>query len=55
MGPGNEQGQLISEKIAHEHIFGIVVMNDWSEGISIGEHTSLSVSLSLPPFTQYDS
>ena len=30
MGPGNEQGRPISAKTAQEHIFGMVVMNDWS-------------------------
>lgn len=30
VGPGNAQGQPISVRNAHEHIFGMVVMNDWS-------------------------
>jgi fumarylacetoacetase len=29
-GPGNKLGQPISMKDAEEHIFGLVVMNDWS-------------------------
>lgn len=30
VGPGNEQGRPISIKNAQEHIFGMVIMNDWS-------------------------
>lgn len=30
VGPGNVQGQPVSVKTAQEHIFGMVVMNDWS-------------------------
>ena len=47
MGPGNEQGQPISVKTAQEHIFGMVVMNDWSaRDIQVNIHLSLSF---LPP------
>ena len=45
MGPGNEQVQLISVKIAQEHIVGMVVMNDWSaRDIQVSIHFSLSSS-----------
>ena len=45
MGPGNEQGQPISVKTAHEHIFGMVIMNDWSaRDIQVNTHLSLSLS-----------
>lgn len=30
VGPGNELGQPIPVEKAHEHIFGFVLMNDWS-------------------------
>lgn len=30
VGPGNNQGEPIPVQKAHEHIFGMVVMNDWS-------------------------
>ncbi|HEX8679361.1 MAG TPA: fumarylacetoacetate hydrolase family protein, partial [Chthoniobacterales bacterium] len=30
IGPGNKLGDSISAERAHEHIFGIVLMNDWS-------------------------
>jgi fumarylacetoacetase len=30
IGPGNKLGDPISAERAHEHIFGIVLMNDWS-------------------------
>ena len=30
VGPGNELGKRIPASKAHEHIFGMVVMNDWS-------------------------
>ena len=30
VGPGNDLGQPIPIQKAHEHIFGMVVMNDWS-------------------------
>ena len=51
MGPGNEQGQPISVKTAHEHIFGMVIMNDWSaRDIQVNTHLSLSLSpLSFHP------
>ena len=29
-GPGNKMGDPIPIDKAHEHIFGMVVMNDWS-------------------------
>ena len=29
-GPGNEMGHPIPIDKAHEHIFGMVLMNDWS-------------------------
>ena len=29
-GPGNERGEPIAIERAHEHIFGMVLMNDWS-------------------------
>ena len=29
-GPGNEHGEPIPMERAHEHIFGMVLMNDWS-------------------------
>ena len=30
VGPGNALGQPVPVEKAHEHIFGMVVMNDWS-------------------------
>lgn len=30
MGPGNALGEPISVDSAKEHIFGLVLMNDWS-------------------------
>lgn len=39
VGPGNELGKPIPVAEAHEHIFGMVVMNDWS-----GTHLWWSVS-----------
>ena len=30
VGPGNNIGEPISVHSAHEHIFGMVMMNDWS-------------------------
>ena len=30
VGPGNELGHPIRVQDAHEHIFGVVLMNDWS-------------------------
>nr|XP_053645799.1 fumarylacetoacetase-like [Cherax quadricarinatus] len=30
VGPGNKLGEPISVRDAHEHIFGMVLMNDWS-------------------------
>lgn len=30
IGPGNELGSSISTAEAHSHIFGMVLMNDWS-------------------------
>lgn len=29
-GPGNKLGEPIPVERAHEHIFGMVLMNDWS-------------------------
>ena len=29
-GPGNQHGEPIPIDRAHEHIFGMVLMNDWS-------------------------
>lgn len=30
MGPGNRLGEAIPIHEAHKHIFGMVLMNDWS-------------------------
>ena len=30
VGPGNKMGNPIPVEKAHEHIFGMVLMNDWS-------------------------
>lgn len=30
VGPGNKHGEPIPVSRAHEHIFGMVLMNDWS-------------------------
>ena len=30
IGPGNQQGESIGIEDAHDHIFGLVLMNDWS-------------------------
>lgn len=30
MGPGNELGKPIDVNMAADHIFGLVLMNDWS-------------------------
>ena len=45
VGPGNTQGQPISVKDAHKHIFGMVIMNDWS-----ARDIQVTLSLSLSPF-----
>ena len=38
-GPGNEQGQPIPIERAQEHIFGMVLMNDWSGEYSFFLHS----------------
>ena len=30
MGPGNELGHPVTVENAYDHIFGLVLMNDWS-------------------------
>lgn len=34
VGPGNALGEPIEMKEAEEHIFGVVLMNDWSGGFA---------------------
>ena len=35
IGPGNKMGDPIPIEKAHEHIFGMVLMNDWSGKFTI--------------------
>ena len=57
VGPGNELGQPISVKNAHEHIFGMVVMNDWSardvqkwEYVPLGPFTAKNFATTISPW-----
>lgn len=57
VGPGNELGQPIPVEKAHEHIFGMVVMNDWSardiqkwEYVPLGPFTAKNFATSISPW-----
>ncbi|RNA26932.1 fumarylacetoacetase [Brachionus plicatilis] len=57
VGPGNELGQHIPVEKAHEHIFGMVVMNDWSardiqkwEYVPLGPFTAKNFATSISPW-----
>ncbi|KAK1615806.1 hypothetical protein QYE76_021323 [Lolium multiflorum] len=57
VGPGNELGKPISIDNAEDHIFGLVVMNDWSardiqawETIPLGPFLGKSFSTSVSPW-----
>jgi len=57
VGPGNELGQPIKVENAHEHIFGMVLMNDWSardiqkwEYVPLGPFTAKNFCTSISPW-----
>ena len=57
VGPGNEFGQPITARHAHEHIFGIVLMNDWSardiqkwEYVPLGPFTAKNFCTTISPW-----
>lgn len=57
VGPGNRLGEPIPVEKAHEHIFGMVLMNDWSardiqfwEYIPLGPFLSKSFATSISPW-----
>jgi fumarylacetoacetase len=57
VGPGNEFGQPITAKNAHEHIFGVVLMNDWSardiqrwEYVPLGPFTAKNFCTTISPW-----
>ena len=55
-GPGNKLGEPIPVDKAHEHIFGMVVMNDWSGKsslISMCEDEGSHYSKTPPKRTPY--
>ena len=56
-GPSNELGKPIPVEKAHEHIFGMVVMNDWSardiqkwEYVPLGPFLGKSFGTSISPW-----
>ncbi|XP_074661134.1 fumarylacetoacetase-like [Tubulanus polymorphus] len=56
-GPGNELGQPIPIEKAHEHIFGMVLMNDWSardiqkwEYVPLGPFLGKNLGTSISPW-----
>lgn len=56
-GPGNKLGQPIPVEKAHEHIFGMVVMNDWSardiqkwEYVPLGPFGAKNLGTSISPW-----
>lgn len=57
VGPGNELGQPITAKNAQEHIFGVVLMNDWSardiqrwEYVPLGPFTAKNFCTTISPW-----
>ncbi len=57
VGPGNQLGQPIPMAKAHEHIFGCVVMNDWSardlqkwEYVPLGPFTAKNFATTISPW-----
>jgi len=57
VGPGNDMGKPIPIDKAHEHIFGMVVMNDWSardiqkwEYIPLGPFLAKNMGTSISPW-----
>jgi len=57
MGPGNEMGEPITAENAGDHIFGMVVMNDWSardiqkwEYVPLGPFTAKNLGTSISPW-----
>jgi fumarylacetoacetase len=57
VGPGNKLGEPILAKNAHEHIFGMVLMNDWSardiqkwEYVPLGPFTAKNFATTISPW-----
>jgi fumarylacetoacetase len=57
VGPGNTLGEPILAKNAHEHIFGMVLMNDWSardvqkwEYVPLGPFTAKNFATTISPW-----
>ncbi len=57
VGPGNELGKPIPMEKAHEHIFGMVLMNDWSardiqkwEYVPLGPFTAKNFITTISPW-----
>ena len=57
VGPGNKLGEPITADKAHEHIFGMVIMNDWSardiqkwEYVPLGPFTAKNLGTSISPW-----
>lgn len=57
VGPGNELGKPIDINKAHEHIFGMVLMNDWSardiqkwEYVPLGPFTAKNFATTISPW-----
>lgn len=57
VGPGNELGKPIPASRAHVHIFGMVLMNDWSardvqkwEYIPLGPFTAKNFATTISPW-----
>lgn len=57
VGPGNKLGDPIGVKVAHEHIFGMVLMNDWSardiqkwEYVPLGPFLAKNMGTTISPW-----
>ena len=57
MGPGNPLGQPIPISSAHDHIFGMVLMNDWSardiqkwEYVPLGPFLAKNLGTTISPW-----
>nr|XP_045613587.1 fumarylacetoacetase-like [Procambarus clarkii] len=57
VGPGNKMGDPISVRDAHEHIFGMVLMNDWSardiqkwEYVPLGPFLAKNLGTTISPW-----
>lgn len=57
VGKGNQLGQPIPIERAHEHIFGVVLMNDWSardiqkwEYVPLGPFLAKNLGTSISPW-----